>query len=194
MWKERGRLGGAALAVLIGIGLSNLSACDSQSDRGAQGSEEPGTASNKAESASIGAASTQAIEPNGLNAAEQEAIKRGLMEILQSRTFGKALTRDRFSCAEVFAYGEAQVTDASLSGQAGMVQLTVPVTGHTPAQNEPNVRPPTFFPGRECFGLQDYAEWSPIPGQPVPLRFEIVVQRWQTGWRLMRNQNPRALL
>lgn len=191
MWKGKGPVGRAKLAAFAIIMLSGLNACGSQGGQADQDSE--GAGAGNAHAGGAPAAPSQAIDPNGLTAAEQETIKRGLLEILKSRTYGMSLIRGRFPCSQVFGYGEPQITDASLSGQAGMVQLVIPVTG-IPVHNAPNVVPPTYHPGRDCFGLQDSTEWSAIPGHPLPLRFEVVVQRWQTGWRLVRNQNPPALL
>jgi len=193
MQKERENVRRAAFAVLAGLMVAGLSACGSQADQKDQASEGGGLENAEVGAAAPSAPSTPAIDPNGLNAAEQETIKRGLLEILKSRTYGVATIRGRFSCSQNFGYGEPEITDASLSGQTGMVQLVVPVTAIA-VHHPPNVLPPTYYPGRDCFGIQDTTEWSGESGQPLPLRFEVVVQRWQTGWRLVRNQNPPALL
>jgi hypothetical protein len=183
----------ASALFVFSAAIISLSACGRQAAEGQQEANGTGLGGAREGSAARATPSVSPIDPNGLNAAEEESIKRGLLDILKARTYGMVIIPGRFPCVQVFGYGEPQITDASLSDQVGMVQLVIPVTG-IPVHNAPNVWPATYYPGRDCFRLQDTTEWSAESGQPVPLRFEVVVQRWQTGWRLARNQNPPALL
>jgi hypothetical protein len=125
---------------------------------------------------------------NGLTPDEAQGITQAVRANVVSRTFswegpGWGV---QYPCTQVFDVGQAQIVDASLSGQAGRVQVAVPITGQRPYRAPEHFNIQWWYPTQYCYGVRDDGQWT--VGRTVNVLFDYNVEHWQSGWRLSANQ------
>jgi hypothetical protein len=110
--------------------------------------------------------------PPSLTAADRANLAEGV----RTHFYNLRWSDFRFGgrCGDNFAVTEVEITDASLRGNTGEIVVVAQVIETNPPRY-------TDFPWRYCFGVGR-------SGSSQRFRLEMNIEKWDSGWRLAREQ------
>lgn len=103
---------------------------------------------------------------------DRAALVAGIRDYLQNLQWSDMRFGGR--CGDSFVVNDVQINDLSLNGQTGAAQTVVTIS----ETNRPQY---TGFPWGWCFGSRG-------AGSTRRLGMEFNLERWDSGWRLSRQQ------
>ncbi|MDF7774284.1 hypothetical protein P1X14_03400 [Sphingomonas sp. AOB5] len=118
-----------------------------------------------------------------LGAADQQRLTDQFYQYLKSKTFR---ANGAVSCSETFDLGPARLLDATSSGDTGKLRIAVEVTYKGPYRYYLGRYPAIHHPGAVCYGAPPNG-WD--NGQISTSRYEVLVERWDSGWRIKQPQD-----
>lgn len=135
----------------------------------------------------------------GIPAADAERILATINRRIQGRQF--AMQRENAPemtnpfvdarCSDVFEYGYSMIADSSISGQAGRLRIGIVVyPRRTVYRRRYGEAGRQIIPADDCYGV-DGRNWS--VGQLQGFNFEVLVERWGSGWQLARVQDGQGI-
>ncbi len=130
-----------------------------------------------------GPAVTQVVEngvATGLTPEEEAGIRNDLIAALSQKHYSfQPSPKDL--CAVAFALGQPVFVDVSMQGTTGKVAFDVPVTAGSDIHR--------LAAAPECYGAPPSGWW---PGMTAPARYNVMIEKWSSGWRMVPGQTLRA--